>query len=286
MSTATPGLAIVGGPSRFARLRSLGLFERAGLTTLVLLTAVALLAPLLAPHAAGDPIGPSFQAPGAPGAVLGTDDLGRDVLSRVLLGMRLSWLSALGVVGVSVVIGALVGLAAGVVGGWVDAVLMRFTDLALALPGPVLAIAVVVALGPGLFHTLLAVTIVWWPWYARLIRGEARALAARPHFEAARVAGAGWTRLAMRHVLPGVLPPILVAASVDLGALILTLAGLAFIGLGATPPSPELGGMASAGLPYLLGHAWIPLAPAFAVALLAFVANFAGDALRDLLEEV
>jgi peptide/nickel transport system permease protein len=166
----------------------------------------------------------------------------------------------------------------------VDSVLMRTTDLFLALPGPILAIAVIAALGPSLPHTLLAVGIVWWPWYARIVRGEVRAQAVRAHVDAARLAGAGRTRIALRHLLPGAIPAVLVTASLDVGNLVLTLAGLSFIGLGAPPPAPELGSMAARGMPYLIGHPWIPLAPAFAVFLLALAANLAGDGVRDLLE--
>jgi peptide/nickel transport system permease protein len=150
----------------------------------------------------------------------------------------------------------------------------------------VLAIAVIVAIGPGLSHVLIAVLIVWWPYYARIVRGEARALAVRPHVDAARVIGLKTAGLARRHVMPAVLPPVLVAASVDLGALVLTLAGLSFIGLGAPPPAPELGAMSANGLVYLFGHPMIALAPAVAVAVLAFLANLAGDGLRNLLEDV
>jgi peptide/nickel transport system permease protein len=156
----------------------------------------------------------------------------------------------------------------------------------LALPGPVLAIAVIVAIGPGLVHLLLAVLVVWWPYYARIVRGEARSIAVRSHVDAARVAGVGFVRLLRRHVLPGVLPAVLVSASVDIGALVLTLAGLSFIGLSAPPPAPELGAMASQDLVYLFGHPLIPLAPAVAVSVLAFAANLAGDGLRNLLEDV
>jgi peptide/nickel transport system permease protein len=149
----------------------------------------------------------------------------------------------------------------------------------------VLAIAVIAALGPSLPHTLVAVGIVWWPWYARIVRGEVRAQAVRSHVDAARLAGVGRTRLALRHLLPGASrrcssPP----ASMS-GTSVLILAGLSFIGLGSPPPAPELGAMAARGMPYLLGHPWIPLAPAIAVFLLAFAANLAGDGLRDLLED-
>ena len=272
-------------PGRFLRLSRLSVIDRAGLAGVVALTLVALAVPWIAPHGPTSQVGVPFLGPGH-GGLLGTDDLGRDLLSRVLYGMRTSWFSALGVVIVSVVLGGAIGLLAGVRGGRTDAVLMRLTDLALALPGPVLAIAVIVAIGPGLGHVLIAVLIVWWPYYARIVRGEARALVVRPHVDAARVIGLGTSRLALRHVMPGVLPPVLVAASVDLGALVLTLAGLSFIGLGAPPPAPELGAMSSDGLVYLFGHPMIPAAPAVAVAALAFFANLAGDGLRNLLEDV
>jgi peptide/nickel transport system permease protein len=272
-------------PGRFLRLSRLSVIDRAGLAGIAALTLIALAVPLIAPHSPTAPVGAPFLGLGH-GGLLGTDDLGRDLLSRVLYGMRTSWFSALLVVAVSVVVGGAVGLLAGVAGGRTDAILMRLTDLALALPGPVLAIAVIVAIGPGLGHVLIAVLIVWWPYYARIVRGEARALAVRPHVDAARVVGLSLPRLAVRHVMPGVLPPVLVAASVDLGALVLTLAGLSFIGLGAPPPAPELGAMSSDGLVYLFGHPLIPIAPAVAVAALAFFANLAGDGLRNLLEDV
>jgi peptide/nickel transport system permease protein len=260
------------------------LLDSAGLALFGLVTVIALAAPALAPHSPTTPrpVGP-FAAPGS-GGLLGTDDLARDVLSRVLVGVRASWLAALVVIASGVVVGGLLGLVAGAAGGLLDTALMRFTDIFLALPGPVLAIAIVAALGPSLSHTLLAVGIVWWPWYARIVRAEVRALAVRPHVDAARLAGAGRVRLALRHLLPGAVPAVLVTASLDVGNLVLTLAGLSFIGLGAPPPAPELGTMVARGMPYLIGHPWIPLAPAAAVFVLVFASNLAGDALRDLLE--
>jgi peptide/nickel transport system permease protein len=267
--------------TRWARL---GHLERGGLVVLALTTFVAVAAPLLAPHAPTVPIhAGSFASPGH-GALLGTDDLGRDILSRVLYGIRASWLSALVVIASGVVIGGLIGLVAGAAGGWIDALLMRVTDLFLALPAPILAIAVIAALGPSLQHTLLAVGIVWWPWYARIVRAEVRAQAVRAHVDAARLAGVGRARLAIRHMLPGATPAVLVTASLDVGNLVLTLAALSFIGLGSPPPAPELGAMAARGMPYLLGHPWIPLFPAVAVFVLAFAANLAGDGVRDLLD--
>ena len=246
----------------------------------LVISALALSAPLLAAHdpaaitAAGSLRAPSAAAP------LGTDEVGRGVLSRVLHGIRASWLAALAVIAGATLLGGLIGLLAGAGGRVLDTVLMRITDLFLALPAPILAIAVIAALGPSLRNSLIALSIVWWPWYARIVRGEVRALAGRPHVEAARMAGVGKARLMLRHLLPAALPPVIVTMSLDVGNLILALAGLSFIGLGAPPPSPELGAMSARGLQYLFGHPWIPLAPALAVAVLAFAANLAGDSIN------
>jgi peptide/nickel transport system permease protein len=247
----------------------------------IAITLVALLAPVLAPHSPSMPAGLPFAPPGAHDW-FGTDEVGRDIFSRVLLGVRASWFAALAVIAFGVVVGGLIGLVAGSVGGWVDGLLMRVTDAFLALPGPVLAIAVVAALGPSLWHTLIAVSVVWWPFYARIMRGEIRALAARPHVEAARLGGAGRLRIALRHLLPGALAPTMVTASLDVGNLVLTLAALSFLGLGAPAPAPELGAMSARGLPYLLQEWWVPVMPGVAVMVLALVANLAGDGLRDL----
>lgn len=255
------------------------------LAPVLVLTLVALLAPLAAPHgsldivAAGPLHKPSF------GNLLGTDEIGRDVFSRVLYGLRSSWLSAVGVILLGAAIGSLVGALAGAFGGWVDTILMRLTDLFLALPAPVLAIAVIASLGPSLMHTLLALSVVWWPWYARIVRGEVRALAARPHAEAARLAGVSRGRLVRRHLLPGAITPVVVTMSLDVGNLILSLAGLSFIGLGAPAPAAELGAMSARGLDYLFGHPWVPLAPAAAVALLALTANLLGDHVNRTLDQ-
>ncbi|MDQ1466205.1 MAG: peptide/nickel transport system permease protein [Actinomycetota bacterium] len=250
---------------------------------LIAVTLLCVAVPLLAPHSATTPAGPPFAAPGKSGFLFGTDEVGRDLFTRVLFGLRASWFASLVVIASGVLFGGLVGLVAGATGGWVDGALMRFTDVFLALPGPVLAIAVVAALGPSLQHTLLAVAIVWWPFYARIVRGEIRSLASRPHLEAARLAGVGRVRLMWRHLLPGALPATLVTASLDVGNLVLTLAALSFLGLGAPAPSPELGAMSARGLPYLLEHWYVPVMPALGVFFLALVANLAGDGLRDLI---
>jgi peptide/nickel transport system permease protein len=250
---------------------------------LAVVTVLVLLAPVLAPYDPVQPIGDLNLPPGSPGFLLGTDAVGRDLLSRTLLGMRASWLSALAVVAIGLAFGGLVGVTAGAAGGWVDGLLMRLTDLFLALPGALVAIAIVSALGPGLVHTLIGISVVWWPYYARVLRAEVRGLAIRPHVEAARLAGAGRLRVITRHILPGVVPTAVVTASLDIGNVVLLLAGLSFLGLGRPEPSPELGADVAAGLDQLISQWWIPIIPGLAVLLLSLVANVGGDALRRLL---
>lgn len=274
-AAARRGLARLVGERRWRRGHALAL---GGFALVALL---ALLAPWIARDDPTTATGAAFSAP-SPRHLLGTDDLGRDLVSRVLYGLRASLGSAVVVIASGVVVGGIVGVVAGARGGLVDAVLMRVTDVFLALPGPLLAIAAVAALGPSLTHTLLAVAAVWWPWYARLVRGEVRGLITRPHVDAARLAGVGRIRLLGRHLLPGAIPAVLVTASLDVQNLVLTLAGLSFLGLGAPDPAPELGAMVARGQDYLVGHPWIPLAPAAAVFVLAVTSNLAGDALRDL----
>jgi peptide/nickel transport system permease protein len=247
-------------------------------------TLIAVLAPLLSPHDPLLPVGPPLLEPGKGGFLLGSDSIGRDVLSRVFYGIRASWFGALAVIAVGVLIGGTFGLIAGAAGGWVDNILMRITDGFLALPAPVLAIAVVSALGPGFTHTLIAVSIVWWPFYARIVRGEIRKLAARPHVEAARLAGSGRARIATRHLLPGAIPATVVTASLDVGNLILTLAGLSFLGLGQSAPAPELGADSARNLSFLLQQWWVPVIPGLAVVFLALVGNIAGDGVRNLID--
>lgn len=241
---------------------------------------VTVFAHQIAPHdplaVAGKPMSPPSAA-----NLLGTDTVGRDLLSRVLVGMQSSWFGALAVVAAGVVVGGLVGLIAGFRGGWVDTVLMRITDTFLALPGPILALAIVAALGRSYTNTLIGVAIVWWPLYARIVRAEVRRLAASPHMEAARLAGAGSWRMMRRHLLPGAVPVTIVAASLDVAALVLMLSSLSFLGLGAPQPAPELGAMSAQGLTYIFSAWWIPVMPAIAVSVIAIVANFAGDAIRD-----
>jgi peptide/nickel transport system permease protein len=274
-----------GGERRLSLLKSpSSLVNWAAVGMVPLVTVVAVAIPLISPHDPLVPVGMPLQAPGKDGFLLGSDSVGRDILSRLLYGVQSSWFAALAVVAIGLLFGGLVGLIAGATGGWVDSTLMRITDGFLSLPAPVLAIAVVAALGPGFVHTLVAVSIVWWPFYARLVRGEVARLAARPHIEAAKLAGVGRIRLAMRHLLPGAVPNALVAASLDIGTLILTLAALSFLGLGQSAPAPELGADSARNLTYFLQQWWVPVMPGLAVLVLALIANIAGDGLRNLMK--
>ena len=260
----------------------LSLGDEVGLGCFIFLIAVAILAPVIAPHGPIVPAGQPFSPPFHGGEILGTDEVGLDIFSRILYGLRASLIAAGVVIASGVLAGGTIGLVAGVAGGFVDNLLMRFTDLFLALPGPVLAIAVVAALGSSFSHTLLGVAIVWWPFYARIVRAEVRSLASRPHLEAALLAGSGTVRRALRHLLPGAIPAVVVTASLDVGNLVVTLASLSFLGLGAPAPAPELGAMAARGLQYLLQQWWVPIMPSIAVFLLALSANVAGDSLRTM----
>jgi peptide/nickel transport system permease protein len=249
---------------------------------LVVVTVLVLLAPLLAPYDPVQPVGDLDLPPLSPHHLLGTDAVGRDLLSRTLLGMRASWLSALAVVAVGLLFGGIIGVVAGAAGGWIDGLLMRLTDLFLALPSALVAIAIVSALGPGLVHTLIGISVVWWPYYARILRAEVRGLAIRPHVEAARLAGVGRFRIVAFHILPGAIPTAMVTASLDIGNVVLMLSGLSFLGLGQPEPAPELGADVAAALDQLITQWWVPIIPGLAVLLLSLVANIGGDALRRL----
>lgn len=250
---------------------------------LVLVTLVAVFARVLAPYDPVQPVGPLNLPPLSAGHLLGTDGIGRDLLSRTLIGVQVSWLSALVVVASGLLIGGTIGLIAGATGGWVDSLaLMRITDLFLALPGALVAIAIVAALGSGLVNTLIGVALVWWPYYARILRGEVKALAARPHIEAAKLAKVSRTRILTRHLLPGVVPTAIVTASLDVGNVVLLLAALSFLGLGQRAPAPELGADTARTLSQLLSQWWVPGIPGITVLLLSLVANLGGDAIRNL----
>lgn len=255
-----------------------------GLAMLVSFTFLALFAPILSPV---DPIKqniPASLTPPGPEFLLGTDKLGRDILSRILFGSRISLFVGLAVVGGAGLFGALVGLIAGYIRGWADEALMRVTDIFFAFPSLILAMAIAGALGPSLRNALIAVAVVSWPVYARLIRGQVLVLREQEFVQAARAIGAPSPRIVLRHLLPNTLAPLLVQASFDMGAVILSVAGLSFIGFGAQPPTPEWGVMISEGRNYITTQWWLTAVPAAAILLLVAAFNLIGDGLRDLLD--
>ncbi|WP_412027323.1 nickel transporter permease [Deinococcus yunweiensis] len=254
-----------------------------GLVLLALLVSAALLGPALTGDPAAQNLGARLQAPSS-SHPLGTDQLGRDVLARVLNGARISLGLGVSVMLASLLVGSVVGLVAGLRGGWWDEGLMRVTDIFLAFPGLILAMAISAALGPSLTNVLIAVALVSWPTYARLIRAQVLALREREFVEAARALGSTQGRIAVRHLLPNALAPLLVQGSFDVGSAILTAAGLGFIGFGAQPPTPEWGAMVSETRNYIGPAPWASSAPAVAILLTVLAFNLLGDGLRDVFD--
>jgi peptide/nickel transport system permease protein len=259
--------------------RRAGWLDTLGLAGVLVITFVAIIAAWLTPF---DPQLRVAAAYLPPSAVhwFGTDEIGRDLFSRVLLGVQLTWLPALAIIGVSLVLGSLVGLVSGAMGGWVDLVIQRVADLFLVLPSMLVALAVVAALGPGLLNIMVALAIFWWPWYARIARDEMRRFKGRPHLEAARIAGVRPGRLLLRYLLPGAVPALLVAATLDVANVILAMSLMSFLGLGQPAPAAELGAMTARSLESLTAYWWLPILPAAAIFLMCLCANLAGDGLR------
>lgn len=236
-------------------------------------------APWMSAHAPLDMVGRRLQPPSWD-HLLGTDALGRDVLSRTLHGARHSIPIAVTVVAFAVAIGASLGAVAGFVGGFVDTVIMRMVDVTLSFPPMLLAMAVAASLGPGLENAAIAMVIVWWPVYARLMRAQVLEVREREHVEAAIASGATQGRVLGKHVLPLCWTPVLISATMDLGQVILLAASLSFIGLGATPPTPEWGSMISDGASQFYSW-WVALGPGLAILTIVLGFNFIGDGLHD-----
>jgi peptide/nickel transport system permease protein len=279
--------------ARAARFRELGLMRRAfsrdwlavvSLALLVIFIVSAILAPWLAPYpdqGRGDPkIAEKFQPPSRE-HLLGTDNLGRDVLSRILYGGRSSLSIGFLVVIIASLIGIPLGVAAGYYGGWIDDILMRVTDVFLAVPPLLLAIAIAAALGPSFKNAMIAISVTWWPWYARLVRAQTLSLRERHFVEAARSIGVSNTNIIRHHVLPNVLSPILVQATMDIGSAILTGAGMSFIGLGVQPPTADWGQMISIGRLYFLERPWFAGTAGLAIFSVTLAFNLLGDAVRE-----
>jgi len=214
----------------------------------------------------------------------GTDGVGRDIYTRVLLGTRVSLKIGLIIVIVASGIGIPLGIIAGYVGGWVNEVIMRLTDIFLSVPGRVLALAIIGALGPGITNSMIALSFVWWPGYVRLIQGKTLSLKEETFVEAARSLGIGTARILFGHILPNCTSPMLVKMSMDMGMAILAAAGLGFIGVGAQPPIPEWGAMVSEGRHFLPVWWWYATFPGLAIFITVLGFNLLGDGLRDILD--
>jgi ABC-type dipeptide/oligopeptide/nickel transport system permease subunit len=244
-----------------------------------------LFAPLLAPQ---DPnaqdLAARLQGPLSPGHLLGTDSLGRDVLSRLIYGTRVSLVVGFAAVGISGAIGVIVGLLSGYFGGFVDTVFMRIVDAWLAFPFLLMAIAIVAILGPGLTNIVIALVITSWVVYARLVRGETLSLREREFVLSSRGLGASSMSLMAKHVLPNILPPILVVATLELGVVIVTEASLSFLGLGADASQPSWGSMLADGRAYITHAWWLATLPGLAIFLVVLAVNVLGDGVRDALD--
>jgi len=246
---------------------------------------ISLLAPLIAPH---DPLDTNLrirlQPLGVADHILGTDDLGRDILSRLIWGGRISLVVGFSAVLIAMTAGTLIGLLTGFYGGWLDIIIMRLIDILMAFPAILLAIAIVAALGPGLEHAMLSVSIVGIPYYARIVRGSVMAVREREFVIAAQALGSGPGRLIANHLFPNALPPLIIAATLDVGWMSMFAAGLSFLGLGAQPPAPEWGIMLSEGHKFIRIAPYASIVPGLAIFLVVLALNLLGDGLRDALD--
>jgi peptide/nickel transport system permease protein len=256
-----------------------------GLLILAALVFIALFAPVLAPH---DPFEQDLSArltpPGEDGYILGSDSLGRDILSRLMYGSRITLYIVALVALMAPIVGLLVGTAAGYLGGWLDIVLMRITDIFLAFPRLVLALAFVSALGAGIENAVLAIVLTAWPPYARIARAETLTIRGADYIHAIKLQGAGPMRVISRHIWPLCISSLIIRVTLDMAGIILTAAGLGFLGLGAQPPSPEWGAMISAGRKFILDHWWVATMPGLAIFTVSLAFNLLGDGLRDVLD--
>lgn len=289
MSNA-PAIVAAEGPVRRAPIALVELIRRnrgviVGLVLVAALFLVALLSPYISPH---DPIATepdnAYLPPLAPGHVLGTDELGRDQLSRILWGARVSLPVAFVAVGLGLLLGGLIGLVSGYAGGLTDLLLMRVVDALLAFPALILAIALVAALGPNLRNAMIAIGVVAVPVYARLVRAVVLQLKQMEFVVATRSLGATPLRLVLAHLIPNLMNPILVQVSLSAGFAILAEATLSFLGLGAQPPAPDWGQMITTGRTFLPNDPWLAIVPGAAISVTVYSFNLLGDSLRDALD--
>lgn len=258
-----------------------------GLILLLIVLLIALIAPAVVPFpedAAGTIRAiDRLKAPGAP-YWFGTDNVGRDIFSRLLMGTGLALRVGLVIIVLATTIGVTVGAVAGYSGGWIDDLLMRITDIFLTVPALVLAIAVTAALGKGMINVMIGISLVWWPGFARLTRSLVLGLREEAFVEAAHSIGVSHARILFQHILPNTLSPIIVKMSTDFGFAVLTAAALGFIGLGAQPPTPEWGAMINDGRDYFPDKWWVSTFPGMAIFIMVFSWNLLGDGVRDLLD--
>ncbi len=256
-----------------------------GLFVLAFLILCAIFAPFLATH---DPfaqeLGKRLLAPGEDGHIFGTDSLGRDIYSRLLYGARISIYIVLLVVMVAPLVGLIVGTVSGYTGGWIDVVLMRVTDIFLAFPRLILALAFVAALGAGIENAVLAISLTAWPPYARIARAETLTIRNSDYIHAIKLQGAGPFRIVTKHIWPLCISSLVIRVTLDMAGIILTAAGLGFLGLGAQPPSPEWGAMISGGQQYILDYWWVATIPGIAIFAISLAFNLLGDGMRDVLD--
>jgi len=255
-----------------------------GLIIIVALILIAVFAPQIAPF---DPILTNLSQrlqPFSSEHIFGTDELGRDIFSRVVWGSRLT-LYVIGLVAIiAAPVGIVVGTVAGYFGGFIDTVLMRITDIFLAFPKLILALAFVAALGPGIENAIIAIAITSWPPYARISRGETITIRNSDFIRAIQLQGAGPIRIIIKHIMPLCLSSLIVRVTLDMAGIIITAAGLGFLGLGAQPPSPEWGAMTSSGRAYILDHWWLITMPGMAIFIVSLAFNLLGDGLREVLD--
>jgi peptide/nickel transport system permease protein len=256
-----------------------------GLVIIAVLIVVAVLAPALAPYSpvVGDLRSARLLPPGS-GHWFGTDDLGRDIFSRIIYGSRLTLYVVVLVAITAAPIGLLIGTVAGYAGGWTDAILMRLTDIILAFPKLILALAFVAALGPGIENAVLAIAITSWPPYARIARAETLTVRNSDYIKAVQLMGASPIRIVLRHIMPLCISSLIIRVTLDMAGIILTAAGLGFLGLGAQPPLPEWGAMIASGRRFILDQWWVAGAPGVAILIVSLGFNLLGDGLRDALD--
>ncbi|MGR9078710.1 ABC transporter permease [Rhizobium leguminosarum] len=257
-----------------------------GLLIIVALLFIAAFADVLATHnpVVGDLRNARLLPPGTGEFWLGSDDQGRDIYSRLIYGSRLTLLVVALVAIISAPIGLIVGTVSGYAGGWVDATLMRITDIFLAFPKLVLALAFVAALGPGIQNAIIAIAITSWPPYARIARAETLAVRRSDYISAVKLMGASPLRIVVRHVMPLCISSLIVRVTLDMAGIILTAAGLGFLGLGAQPPLPEWGAMIASGRRFILDQWWVAAMPGIAILIVSLGFNLLGDGLRDALD--